>query len=99
MFIATTPTLKFTLPFETSTIAAGYITIAQGKKNIIDKPLSDWTCSGTDVTVKLTQQETMLLCPDASVEVQMRIRLNDGTALASRIFQLTAERVLKDGEI
>lgn len=99
MFIATTPTLKFTLPFDTGTIAAGYITIAQGKKNVIDKPLSDWTCSGEEVTVKLTQKETMLLSPDANVEIQMRIRLNDGTALASRIFNLTAERVLKDGEI
>lgn len=99
MFIATTPTLKFTLPFSTGTIAAGYITIAQSGSNIIEKPLSGWTCDGSTVTVKLTQKETMLLIPDANVEIQMRIRLNDGTAMASKIFNLTAERVLKDGEI
>lgn len=99
MFIATTPTLKFELPIEANTVAAGYITIAQKGKSIIDKPLSEWTCSEKTVSVRLTQKETMQLQPNANVEIQMRIRLADGTALASKIFSLTAERVLKDGEI
>ena len=99
MFIATTPTLNFSLPFDSNTIAAGYITLAQKNRNVIEKPLEEWTRSGTEVSVKLSQKETMLLNPDSNIEIQMRIRLNDGTALASRIFSATAERVLKDGEI
>lgn len=99
MYRATTPMLKFELPLETNTIAVGYITIAQSGKTIVEKPLSSWTLQGKSVKVVLTQEETMKLVPGINVEIQMRIRLADGTALASKIFSLTAERVLKDGEI
>lgn len=40
-----------------------------------------------------------MLQPNINVEIQLRIRLSDGTALASKIFNVTVDRVLKDGEI
>lgn len=39
MYRGTTPTLKFTLPFDTSTLDAVWVTIAQGGKIIINKKI------------------------------------------------------------
>ena len=39
MIRGTTPTLEFTLPFDTSLIAEMYVTIAQGEKNGVGKNL------------------------------------------------------------
>lgn len=99
MYRGTTPTLKFALPFDASLIAAGNVSIAQNGNVIIDRAKRDWVISGREVKITLAQQETLQLQPNTNVEIQMRIRLADGTALASKIFSLTAERVLKDGEI
>lgn len=38
MIRGTTPTLEFTLPFDTSLIAEMYVTIAQGEKRCWKKP-------------------------------------------------------------
>ena len=37
MYRGATPTLKFTMPFDTSTLDAVWVTIAQGGKVIINK--------------------------------------------------------------
>ena len=39
MYRGTTPTLKFTLPFDTSTLDAVWVTIAPGGKVIINKKI------------------------------------------------------------
>ena len=39
MYRGTTPTLKFTLPFDTSTLDAVWVTIAPGGKIIINKKI------------------------------------------------------------
>lgn len=41
MYRGTTPTLRFTLPFDTSTLDAVWVTIAPGGKIIINKKKSD----------------------------------------------------------
>ena len=69
MYRGTTPTLKFTLPFEAGTLAG------------------------------LTQEETLKLGVSDRTEIQLRVRLADGNALASQIFAVSTERILKDGVI
>lgn len=59
MIRGTTPTLEFTLPFDTSLIAEMYVTIAQGEKTVLEKTLSDCSCSGTSVSLALTQEDTL----------------------------------------
>lgn len=61
MIRGTTPTLEFTLPFDTSLIAEMYVTIAQGEKTVLEKTLSDCNCSGTSVSLALTQEDTLRL--------------------------------------
>ena len=99
MYRGTTPTLKFTLPFEASTLAEAYISIEQNRRVILEKTIEDCTLSGNTISVKLTQEETLKLGVSDRTEIQLRVRLADGNALASQIFAVSTERILKDGVI
>ena len=98
MYRGTTPTLKFTLPFDTSTLDAVWVTIAQGGKVIINKTKVDCDLKGKDISVTLTQAETLALTADKT-EIQMRVLTTDGIALASAIFREDTKCILKDGVI
>lgn len=99
MIRGTTPTLKFTLPFNADRLVCAWITLAQNKKDIINKPMSDCSCGENIVTVTLTQEETLKLDCNCRTEIQIRVKTVDGKALASKIFTVDTERILKDGEI
>ena len=99
MYRGTTPTLKFTLPFDTSTLDAVWVTIAQGGKVIINKEKSDCDLKGTDISVTLTQAETLALTAGNKTEIQLRVLTTDGLALASEIFRENTDYILKDGVI
>ena len=99
MYRGTTPTLKFTLPFDTSTLDAVWVTIAQGGKVIINKEKSDCDLKGTDISVTLTQTETLALTAGNKTEIQLRVLTTDGLALASEIFRENTDYILKDGVI
>lgn len=95
----TTPTLEFTLPITTNLLSAVYITLAQYKKVIIEKDISNITLSGYTASVKLTQADTLKLKSGAKVEIQIRCKTTTGDAFASDIIVCDAGRILKDGEI
>lgn len=101
MIRGTTPTLEFTLPFDTSLIAEMYVTIAQGEKTVLEKTLSDCSCSGTSVSLTLTQEDTLRLQqqPRLQGEIQIRVRTTSGEALASDIMSVYVGRILKEGVI
>ena len=100
MVRGTTPTLTFTLPFPVSTLSAMYINISQHFENIqIEKALTDCTVSGNDVSVVLTQDDTLRLVAGRQAFIQIRARTTDGTALASEMIPCMVEDVLKDGVI
>ena len=99
MYRGTTPTLRFTLPFDTSTLEAVWVTIAQGGKVIINKTKVDCDLKGTDISVTLTQAETLALTAGNKTEIQLRVLTTDGLALASEIFRENTDYILKDGVI
>ena len=101
MIRGTTPTLEFTLPFDTSLIAKMYITITQNGIATLEKTLSDCKCSGTSVSLTLTQEDTLRLQqkPYSDGEMQIRVRTIAGEALASNIMSISVGRILKEGVI
>ena len=100
MVRGTTPTLTFTLPFPVSTLSAMYINISQHFEAIqIEKALTDCTVSGNDVSVVLSQDDTLKLVAGRQAFIQIRARTTDGTALASEMIPCMVEDVLKDGVI
>lgn len=106
----TTPTLTFTLPYDIA-ISALYITFVQGDKTILEKTIDDVTIDGNKITLSLTQDDTLLFeaplsqpqppfskMPDI-VLIQLRLRDENGNAVASQIIKTTVDAILKDGVI
>jgi len=89
MIRGTIPTLEFALPFEVDLIAEAYVTISQNQSVVIDKSLSELTCAGKTLTVKLSQEDTLKLHQSEfkTAEVQIRVRMKSGDALASDIMR------------
>ena len=99
MIRGTTPTLEFTLPFDCSLISCVYITFSQKKEALIEKTFDDCEKSESKLIVKLSQEDTLKLSESVSTEIQIRAKTHAGEALASQIFHVATERILKDGVI
>lgn len=94
----TTPTHTFTLPFATAALSEAYITYAQLGVTKIEKDLSDCTIDGNNLSVTLTQKETLSLKEDRPTEIQVAVKLQ-GKVMRSQIITVSTDRILKDGEI
>jgi hypothetical protein len=99
MIRGTTPTLEFTIPFDTSMLAEAWVTLSQSDKIVIDKALEDCKCDDRKLSVRLTQEETLKLDCNCKTEIQIRARTNAGDAIASDIITVNTNRILKDGVI
>lgn len=95
----TTPTHVFTVDADLTQAVALYITYKQNDQVVIEKTLADCTIDETTVTVQLTQSESLKFTTAAKVEVQIRAKFSDETAIASNIMETDAGRILKGGEI
>ena len=99
MIRGTTPTLEFTIPFDTSELAEAFVTLAQNDTIILDKALNDCKCDARMLSVKLSQEDTLKLSCDCKTDIQVRVRTKAGDALASDIVRVDTEKILKDGVI
>lgn len=103
MYRGTTPTLYFSLPFEASRLE--YLSIAfaqkdnpyqQDAKLVFEKTIGSCSINENEVVCELTEEETLLLDCHYPVEIQLRAKCN-GKSMASEIFNVPVERILKDG--
>ena len=98
MIRGTTPTLTFVLPFDTSVIKSAFVTVESNGIGI-EKALADCTLEGNVLYTTLTQEETLQLPKNWRAEVQLRVLLNDGKALATEIYEVKVADILKEGVI
>lgn len=99
MVRGTTPTLNFGIPFNTELIDAVYITFCQEGRTVLEKDINSIEMSNKELTVRLSQQDTLSFNDNSYVELQIRIKNRDGSAYSSKIIVVSVERILKDGEI
>ena len=99
MIRGTTPKLKFTLPFDSADLSVCYITLAQKDSVVVEKTLEDCERNGRELSVRLTQAETLKLDANHSTKIQIRAKTAMSDAIASDIFTVCTEDILKDGEI
>ena len=95
----TTPVHTFHVSLDLTDAEVIYITYKQGSKTLIEKEKGDLEITAETLAFKLTQEETLALKSSQSVEVQIRARFPDGTAVDSNIMQSPVGRILKDGVI
>lgn len=93
----TTPTHIFTLPISVEQCAVVRIIYAQGGESKLIKNKEDLSFeNGVTAKVTLTQEDTFLFNSRELVEIQVRIKTLDGTALASEILKVRVERLLEN---
>ena len=99
MVRGTTPALRSEFPFELTNVAELWVTLKPDNNIVLDKELADCECDGAILTLRLTQQETLKLNAFMPVAIQIRMRTNDGNAVASNILTASVGQILKDGVI
>ena len=99
MMRGTTPTLVFSLPFDTELINKLYLTFSQNDKEILTVTEKVCDLHDTTVEVTLTQAETLLFEPNVLTEAQFRIITTTNIVTGSYPMRIAIQRILKDGEI
>ena len=94
----TTPTNIFNVDVDCTTAEAIYITYSQYGRTKFEKTIEDIDVTEETMSVKLTQEETLLL-REGNVSIQIRVKFPDETAIASNLIQTTSEKILKEGVI
>ena len=98
MIRGTTPTHVFTIPFDASLLSSARVVYKQGNKEILRKETEAFKMEGFQLSVTLTQEETLLFDDKASVKFQLRVRTKAGKALATPPMIVSVEECL-DGEV
>lgn len=92
----TTPTHMFKLPFDTAQIKSIKVTYAHDKIPVLTKLTEDCTLVDHTITLRLTQEDTLLFENNWLVEVQLRVLMQNGDALRSKVYCLNAGVLLDD---
>lgn len=92
----TTPTHEFGIPFDVSKIERVMVIYAQNNAEILRKDTEQCEMDGTNIKVRLDQDDTFMFDHKKPVQIQLRILLDDGTALASQIKTVSVEQCLND---
>ena len=74
----TTPTHEFELPYPIELIEDVRVVYGQNNKAILTKTKQDCEFEDGKLSVSLIQEETFLLSPRKTVEIQLRIKLTNG---------------------
>ena len=99
MYKGSTPTHYFNnIPVDTSRIKELKITYSQKDKEIFAKRKEDCIIEDGKITTSLSQEETFMFEPDKFVSIQIRILMDDGAVLPSKIMMTSVEKCL-DKEI
>lgn len=96
MRIGSTPTHRFTLPFDEESISALEITYCQNRRVVLRKNERECVIKGNTVEVKLSQEETFEFTADVNVEIQIRVVSSNGEVFPSDIFTVSCKRCLSD---
>lgn len=96
MIRGTTPTHTFQIPFNTNLLKEIRISYAQRDAVVVEKSTEDCKLDGMNITVKLTQEETLRFSENVMAALQLRVLLNDGNVLATPVLRLDVGELLQD---
>ena len=98
MYRGTTPTFTFTLPIECETISRLSVAFKQGGKLLFERGLADVTMSGKVLSCTRTEDETLQLRGDPELQIQRRVGVGSAR-MASQVFRVPVDQILKDGAL
>ena len=93
----TTPTHRIRLKnFDSSLIKRLMIIYAQGDVEVFHKNEEACTLDGENITITLTQEETLKLNHTCNVQIQVRGLTHDGVAFRSKIVTTAVGKILNE---
>lgn len=95
----TTPTHTFNTDIDLSEASVIWLTYKQGNNTLLTKEMPDMTITTESISVKLTQEETLMFNRNNTVRMQIRARFPDGSAIASNVIQTPVAAILREGVI
>lgn len=93
-----TPTHVFDVDTDLTGADVISLVYVQRGRIVLKKEKNDMTVTAEQVSVSLTQEETLKFC-EGDVEMQMRARFPGSSAIKSSVCYTTADVLLEDGEI
>ena len=102
MYRGTTPTFVIEIPntIDVETITSAYLSFEQHAQKILEIDLSGMAIDTVKNTlsVTLSQEQTLAFESGTMVYYQLRLAVG-GSAYATSVWQVPAERIIKDGKI
>lgn len=95
MMQGSTPTHIFRLPLDTDLIQSLRITYAQNEKPILIKHKDDCVLNGNSVSVKLTQDDTLLFRAKLDAQIQIHILTTEGDSIPSFVKRVPVRLLLE----
>lgn len=87
----TTPRHGFEAELIASEVKRVELTYKQADRLILTKTEQDCTITDSEISVILTQEETLSFTADVCITIQLRVLFTDGTVVASDIFREPCE--------
>ena len=97
MLRGTTPTNTFELPFDATNIEEVVVIYAQNDVEVFQKNTADCEIKDNVITVKLTQEETLMLNHKVNVQIQVWVKTKGNDVVGSDIIVVDVDKCLKDG--
>ena len=99
MIRGTTPTHYFVAPCEVEQISKVNVLYGQDDVLLFKKKTSDCTIDGSNISVKLTRDETLKFNHKKPAQVQAVVELVNGNVIESLIETIGVDKLLDDGVI
>lgn len=96
MIRGTTPTHTFKLPFDTSNVQNAAVIYAQNDAVLFEKQAKDCAMQGDEISVTLTQEETLKFDCHYNAQIQIRVLTTGGQALASGVYVVDVAKCLSN---
>lgn len=80
----TTPTMSFSLPFNTDQIEVGFVTVQQNGSTVFEKPTSECNCAGNTVSAKFSQEDTLALTSGTNAEIRLVVKTVEDERLETK---------------
>ena len=96
----TTPTHTFTVDVDLTSATVIYLTYKQNGQTIVERDKSHMAVTTDQISITLTQEETLAFSTSGNIQIQIRAGFSDGSRIASDILSVNpAGAILKEGEI
>ena len=95
----TTPINTFILPsyIDTSEIAEVMVIYSQNDVELFHKDTAECAVAGNEISVRLTQEETLSFDHNINLEIEVWIKTNGGDVLGSYTINTDVEKCLRNG--